>query len=217
MGKTRTLVILALIARAPFASVPSADSRRPPRHVEARNLCHRCAPALTSDQLTLDLYLHHRLALIDYAQPIVGCRARAEDVVQEAYLRLASADDTRAPADPIRQPVGYLYRIVRNLALDCVRHRALEGDPATPEQRDAMPAAIPTPEQQALDRDQIRRLVAALDELPSRTRCAFEMHRLGGQTFPEIACHLGISVGLAHRLVKQALTHCAQRLDESID
>lgn len=172
---------------------------------------------MTSDHFTLDLYLNHRLALIDYAQPIVGCRARAEDVVQEAYLRLAAADDTRAPADPIRQPVGYLYRIVRNLALDWVRHRAIEGDPATPEQRDAMPAPMPTPEQQVLDRDQVRRLIAALEELPPRTRRAFAMHRLDGQTFPEIARHLGISVGLAHRLVKQALTHCAQRLDKSID
>jgi len=172
---------------------------------------------LTSDQFTLDLYLHYRLALIDYAQPIVGCRARAEDVVQEAYLRLANIDDTRAAASPIHQPVGYLYRIVRNLALDWVRHRAIEGDAVTPEQGDATPAAIPTPEQQALDRDQLRRLIAALDELPMRTRTAFEMHRLDGRTFPEIARHLGISVGLSHRLVKQALTHCADRLDESIN
>jgi RNA polymerase sigma-70 factor (ECF subfamily) len=172
---------------------------------------------LTSDQFTVELYLRHRVALIDYAQPIVGCRARAEDVVQEAYLRLARIDDTRAVANPIHQPVGYLYRIVRNLALDWVRHRAIEGDAATLEQRDATPAAIPTPEQQTLDRDQLRRLIAALDELPMRTRAAFEMHRLDGRTFPEIARHLGVSVGLAHRLVKLALTHCANRLDESVN
>jgi RNA polymerase sigma-70 factor (ECF subfamily) len=40
------------------------------------------------------------------------------------------------------------------------------------------------------------------------------MHRLEGRTFPEIARHLDVSVGFAHRLVKQALTHCANRLDE---
>ncbi len=177
-------------------------------------------PALTYDQPTLDLYLAHRGALIDYAQPIVGCRSRAEDVVQEAYLRFAQADQQRADRDraapeQIRHPAGYLYRIVRNLALDWVRHRALEGDAPAPDQLDNLPAAAPTPEQTVLDRDQVRRLMVALEELPPRTRLAFEMHRLEGRTFPEIARHLDVSVGFAHRLVKQALTHCANRLDES--
>ena len=169
---------------------------------------------MTYDQLTLDLYLAHRGALIDYAQPIVGCRSRAEDVVQEAYLRFTQADQGRAAPEQIRHPAGYLYRIVRNLALDWARHRALEGDAPAPDQLDRLPAAMPTPEQTALDRDQLRRLMAALGELPARTRLAFEMHRLEGRTFPEIARHLDVSVGFAHRLVKQALTHCADRLEE---
>ncbi|HWA48785.1 MAG TPA: sigma-70 family RNA polymerase sigma factor [Dongiaceae bacterium] len=174
---------------------------------------------LTYDQPTLDLYLAHRGALIDYAQPIVGCRARAEDVVQEAYLRFAQvnqerADRQRAAPEQIRHPAGYLYRIVRNLALDWARHRALEGEAPAPEQLDHLPAAAPTPEQAVVDRDQVRRLLVALQELPARTRLAFEMHRLEGRTFPEIARHLDVSVGFAHRLVKQALTHCANRLDE---
>lgn len=177
---------------------------------------------MTYDQPTLDLYLAHRGALIDYAQPIVGCRSRAEDVVQEAYLRFAQVNQgwadqgraDRAVAEPIRHPAGYLYRIVRNLALDWARHRILEGEAPAPEQLDHLPAAAPTPEQAVVDRDQMRRLMAALDELPARTRQAFEMHRLEGLTFSEIARHLNVSVGFAHRLVKQALTHCANRLEE---
>ena len=167
---------------------------------------------MTYDSLRLDLFLAHRSALIDYAQPIVGCRARAEDVVQEAYLRFAAATDRqRAADDRILQPVGYLYRIVRNLAVDWARHLAQEDRPpsAVIEQ---VASAAPSPEQAALDRDQLRIVVAALAELPPRTRLAFELHRLQGETFPAIARQLGISVGLAHRLVKDALTHCAERL-----
>lgn len=70
----------------------------------------------------LQLYLSHRAALLDYAAPIVGCRARAEDVVQEAWLRFSRQDDS---AD-IRHPASYLYRIVRNLALDQTRRNATE-------------------------------------------------------------------------------------------
>ena len=150
--------------------------------------------------IRLDLFLAHRSALIDYAHPIVGCRTRAEDVVQEAYLRFAAATDhQRAADDRILQPVGYLYRIVRNLAVDWARHLAQEDRPpsAVIEQ---VASAAPSPEQAALDRDQLRIVVAALAELPPRTRLAFELHRLQGETFPAIARRLGISVGLAHLL-----------------
>jgi RNA polymerase sigma-70 factor (ECF subfamily) len=165
---------------------------------------------VTYDSLRLDLFLAHRSALIDYAQPIVGCRARAEDVVQEAYLRFAAATD-RAD-DGILQPVGYLYRIVRNLAVDWARHLAQEDRPP-PSVLEQVACAAPSPEQATVDRDRLRIVIAALAELPPRTRQAFELHRLHGATFPEVARQLGISVGLAHRLVKDALTHCASRLD----
>jgi RNA polymerase sigma-70 factor (ECF subfamily) len=164
---------------------------------------------VTYDSVRLDLFLAHRTALIDYAHPIVGCRSRAEDVVQEAYLRFATAGE-RGDA-PILQPVGYLYRIVRNLAVDWVRHLAQEDRPP-PAVMEQVASAAPSPEQAAVDRDQLRTAIAALEELPPRTRLAFELHRLQGATFPDIARQLGISVGLAHRLVKDALTHCAERL-----
>jgi RNA polymerase sigma factor (sigma-70 family) len=166
---------------------------------------------VTYDSLRLDLFLAHRSALIDYAQPIVGCRARAEDVVQEAYLRFAAATDREPADDRILQPVGYLYRIVRNLAVDWARHLAQEDRPP-PAVMEKVASAAPSPERAALDRDQLRIVVTALAELPPRTRLAFELHRLQGETFHAVARRLGISVGLAHRLVKDALTHCAERL-----
>ncbi len=95
----------------------------------------------------LQLYLSHRAALIEYAMPIVGDRMRAEDVVQEAFLRFAPARP--APADPARnQPLGYLYRIVRNLALDLTRRRLTEQRHQL-EEPDwwMMPAAPRTPEE----------------------------------------------------------------------
>lgn len=167
---------------------------------------------MTYDSARLDLFLAHRTALIDYAQPIVGCRARAEDVVQEAYLRFVAATD--CGDDRILQPVGYLYRIVRNLAVDWERHLAQEDRPPSA-LIERVACTAPSPEQAAVDRDQLRIVIAALEELPPRTRQAFELHRLQGATFPVIAKRLGISVGLAHRLVKDALTHCADRLGGS--
>ncbi|MGV6875258.1 sigma-70 family RNA polymerase sigma factor [Pseudochelatococcus sp. B33] len=155
----------------------------------------------------LALYRTHRPALISYAASIVGCRARAEDVVQEAYLRFMQV----APNEKVLQPVAYLHRIVRNLAVDWRRRLDAEtrGQEERPEQ---IVDSTPTPESEVLYRDELNLLVAALGELPEATRRAFVMHRLDGMTLQVVAEELGISVAGAHRLVQNALVHCARRL-----
>jgi RNA polymerase sigma-70 factor (ECF subfamily) len=159
----------------------------------------------------LALYVAHRDELVNYASRILDDRAHAEDVVQEAYLRFDAAADTRLLAEPLR----YLYRIVRNLALDT--RRSLNRDRARLAADGASAVAQvsedrPSPEAAAAARDELRVINEALAELPERTRIALEMHRFGDCTFKEIAARLGISVGLAHSLVVQGLEHCRERL-----
>jgi len=114
------------------------------------------------------------------------------------------------------EPLGYLFRIVRNLALDGRRRFALESRLLAAAESEAAsfvsPAAEPTPETVALDREELRLLRAALAELPRRTRIAVEMNRLGGCTLREIADFLGISQPLAHKLVMDGIRHCKRRL-----
>jgi len=160
-----------------------------------------------------EVFIQHRAALVNFALPIVGDRARAEDVVQEAFLRFAPSNG--AAAHPIKEPLFYLYRIVRNLAFDGRRSgvretRLLASEPAAV--AIASSTFSPTPERVALYKDELRLLHEALAELPKRTRVAFEMHRLGGCKLREIAEHLEISLPLAHRLVADGLDHCRTRL-----
>lgn len=173
---------------------------------------------MSPDPRSIEVYLEYRAALIDYAAPIVGCRARAEDVVQDAFLRYSAREAPPASADmvtwqPIAHPVSYLYRIVRNLALDWVRRSATLGDTADDAVLARLPAPTATPEQTALDRDRLRLLAEALAELPERTRIAFDMHRIEGCSLQEVADRLGVSVVRAHQLVKDALRHAALRLE----
>ncbi|MEN2975618.1 sigma-70 family RNA polymerase sigma factor [Tistrella bauzanensis] len=150
----------------------------------------------------LRIFLDHRAMLVDYATPIVGDRMRAEDVVQEAYIRFAPGAETGRVA----QPVGYLYRIVRNLALDMTRRRQTEDRNRLRHRPDWLkPADLPAPDQGLLDRDETRRMAAALASLPERERRALELHRLEGQSLQRIADHLEISVTSAHRLVQGAV------------
>jgi RNA polymerase sigma-70 factor (ECF subfamily) len=163
------------------------------------------------DSKTLALYMAHRGALVNYASGIVGDRAHAEDLVQEAWLRFFAAAGRR----PLDEPVGYLYRVVRNLAVDGRRRllregRMVEAGPGL-EQRD-IADAHPSPEAEAVARDELRRLTEALAELPERTRIALEMRRFGGCKLKEIASHLGVSVSVAHDIVAAGIAHCRRRV-----
>lgn len=167
---------------------------------------------MAGDPAILAVYSAHRGELVNYASAILGGdRAQAEDVVQEAYLRFSAAAGERS----LGEPLAYLYRIVRNLSLDVHRRLGRERTVQVPDaEHHAAGIADPlaSPEAHAVGRQEVRLMEAALAELPERTRIALEMHRFGGLSFKAIAGELGISVGLAHLLVVQALEHCRQRL-----
>lgn len=160
----------------------------------------------------LEIFLANRAALVEYATPICGCRNRAEDVVQDAYLRFTG--DTRSRA---RGPsAAYLHRIVRNLALDLYRRTTMES-----RHRDAnavtwlVPDALPDPEQQATLGNELEVVERALGELPASVRTAVRMHRLGGHTLEEIAVTLHVSPPTVHRMIRDAMVAIARRLTEA--
>ena len=165
----------------------------------------------------LSLYLSHRSELVNYASGIVGDRDQAEDVVQEAWLRFSAVAEKERPEKArILQPAGYLFRIVRNLAIDLSRKLISEGPhPAGDLAQEDLPADMAGPEQEVVGRDQLQLVVAALEELPERTRRAFDLHRFGDKTFAEIGTILGISQGRAHALVQEAVAHCTAALMRS--
>lgn len=165
---------------------------------------------MSSADQTLALYLKHRGSLVNYANGIVRDRAGAEDVVQEAYLRFSSAG---SDARPIASPVSYLYRIVRNLALDWVNRTSETVSTGQSPGLEQVPQGGPTAEDVLYYREELRRLADALAELPERTRVAFTLYRLEGCTLQQVGDRLGVSVVRAHQLVKDAVLHAARRID----
>ncbi|WP_421999592.1 sigma-70 family RNA polymerase sigma factor [Reyranella sp.] len=164
---------------------------------------------------TTSLFIEHRRSLVDYAAGILGSRAQAEDVVQEAYIRFSAANGrvSAEQSPPIVNPLAYLYAIVRNLALTWARRSTVETvvSPASEEIASAV-SDTPSIETVLVHRDELRTLAAALVELPERTRMAFNMHRLEGRPLREVADRLGISITRAQQLVKAAMVHGARRL-----
>jgi RNA polymerase sigma factor (sigma-70 family) len=159
-----------------------------------------------------DLFIHHRGALIRFATPIVGCPIRAEDVVQEAFLRYAPIADRPS----LREPINYLYRIVRNLSIDMTKAGRFGNLPIADNNNNDLELIQDQtldPEQVAITRDELRVILGVLAELPERTQRIFVYHRIEGRTLQSIASELGLSVGRVHQLFNLALKKIADRLE----
>ncbi|HHL20173.1 MAG TPA: RNA polymerase sigma factor [Aliiroseovarius sp.] len=141
-----------------------------------------------------------------------GDRAEAEDVAQEAMLRLwKQAPDWRQGEAKV---TTWLYRVVSNLCTDRLRRRRSVDIDAIPEPEDG---AAPVTER-LIAEDRARALIGALAALPERQRQAVTLRHIEGLANPEIAEILGISVEAVESLTargKRALaTALAPRREE---
>lgn len=124
----------------------------------------------------------HHAQMLGLAFRTLGERARAEDAVQEAFLKLWTQAER---FDPSRGTVrGWMSRILVNLCLD--QRRSLRV--VTPlDEADAIADGGMTPEQAAQQADGSRRLHDALDGLPARQRAALALFHLEGYSMAETA------------------------------
>jgi RNA polymerase sigma factor (sigma-70 family) len=159
---------------------------------------------------SLTVYIEHRDELLNYAYRYLQDRAIAEDVVQEAWLRLSARSDH---GEEIRNTLSYLYTIVRNLALDWVRRgpREVAQAPDSPLWTE-LPSEAPSAERIVVQRDEIRALMEAVAELSPRVQLAFRLYKLEERPLQEVATEIGVSLSRAHQMVCEALLHGTQRL-----
>jgi RNA polymerase sigma-70 factor (ECF subfamily) len=142
----------------------------------------------------------HAAALVLYARQ--WCAA-PEDVVQEAFVKLSAV---RPPPD---NAVAWLYRVVRNAALDAarseLRRRRHEAEAAG-----RRPAWFVPVYGADLDADAV---ASALDHLPGDQRETVVAHLWGSLTFDQIGELSGVSSSTAHRRYVAALTTLRERLN----
>ncbi|EEW25661.1 RNA polymerase, sigma-24 subunit, ECF subfamily [Rhodobacter ferrooxidans] len=125
------------------------------------------------------------------ARLLSGDRAEAEDMAQEAMLRLWKvAPDWRQGEARVST---WLYRVVTNLCTDRLRARQRRGTSAlddAPEVADAAPAAVLG----LIEAQRLSALETALAALPDRQRQAVVLRHIEGLTNPEIAEVMDIGV-----------------------
>jgi RNA polymerase sigma-70 factor (ECF subfamily) len=149
----------------------------------------------------VDDWQRHRPYLVNLAYQMLGDIGDAEDVTQEAFLRLARAD--YALIEDIR---GWLTVVAGRLSLDLVRSARHRRE--TPTEAMALEASL-TPAVDPADRvtldDQVSgALMQVLQRLSPAERVALVLHDVFKVPFDEVAETVGRPVGTCRQLARRA-------------
>jgi RNA polymerase sigma-70 factor (ECF subfamily) len=159
----------------------------------------------------------HRPYLVNLGYQMLGDVGEAEDVAQEAFLRLAGADVGR-----IEDVRAWLTVVAGRLCLDQKRsarmryeHADASGVLDVARSRELEPADRVT-----LDDEVRSALLEVLRRLSPGERVAFVLHDIFGQPFDEIAETVGRPVGTCRQLARRArakISDASPRLSEVSD
>ena len=120
------------------------------------------------------IYDRHAPSLFRHAVALTRRTADAEDLVQAAFVKLATAG---ALVLGVRRPAGYLHRMLHATWIDIVRRRELASEEAV--EADVVQAAT-------VDPDEMIALRRALERLPEAQREVVVLHVFDGFSFREI-------------------------------
>jgi RNA polymerase sigma-70 factor (ECF subfamily) len=153
------------------------------------------------------IFRAHYPPLVGVAEGMLRSRAVAEEVVQDVMLELWRRREGLPVEESLR---AYLFRATRNRALNSLRHSRVErrGEPHA-----AGPTAEPARAPATLVEEEIdTALREAVGSLPERCRDVFELSRVHGLRYAEIASTLGISVKTVEAQMGKALRILRERL-----
>lgn len=174
---------------------PEAEALPPASVLEGSEPAEGAKPTLR------EVFLAEETPLLRYAHGLVGQRETAEDLVQEVFLRL------HTHWNEVGNPRAWLFRAVRNLALNHIRdHRREVPMETTAEQESS--AADPG---RALCRDEaLGTLQLLLAGLRDEERSLIGLKYHDGLKYEQISEHTGLSVGNVgyklHHLLKGLAT-----------
>jgi len=152
------------------------------------------------------LMVRHAPRILALATRLLNDRNEAEDVTQEAMLRLWKIAPEWRRGDA--KPSTWIYRIASNLCTDRLRKRRSVGMNEAPELADETPIA----EEILMQVDRKKALMLAVNQLPERQRLAINLRHLQELSNPEVAEILETSVEAVESLLGRARRALAKEL-----
>jgi RNA polymerase sigma factor (sigma-70 family) len=160
-----------------------------------------------------ELFAALEAPLLSYGLRLTGELGLAEDVVQEAFMKLHSQ------FKEVREPRRWLYRTVHNLALNQRRsaakivslHQASENEnESSPVADTADPA--PLPDEQIIRMEGIGQVRLSLETLDERSRELIRLKFTDELSYKDIGARMGISTGNVGYLLHHALKNIGDEL-----
>lgn len=130
------------------------------------------------------LFERHYPSLVRFLHARLGDRDLAEDLAQETFVRLLER--------PPREPEGWLYVVAANLARDAARGELRRSRHLEVLTGESAEEAMPSPEHQALQAEDVARVRTALAALSERDRTLLVLSG-DGLSYREIAGALGVA------------------------
>jgi RNA polymerase sigma factor (sigma-70 family) len=136
-------------------------------------------------------------------------QSEIEDLLQEVYARVFEAARRELPD----APKPFVFTTARNLLINRVRQQQIVAIESVAD-LETLGLAIdePGPDRNAIARDELRRLQAALDRLPPRCRQAIVLKRIEGLSRREIAQRMGIGEGTVKDYLAEAVSALSDML-----
>ncbi len=157
-----------------------------------------------------EIVRRHQRTAWRIAHRFLGDPTEAEDIAQEAFLRILAAAPRYKPSATFST---YLYRVIARLCIDHARKKRPVFTTTLPETLDSSPDPAATLARK--DRDALVRM--ALDALPSRQRMVVILKYYEGLRYGEIAQAMETTVKAVERLLDRARTALQSRLSHIKD
>lgn len=149
-------------------------------------------------------------SLVRYLSVRLRSLRDAEEVAQEAYVRLLKLDEP----DTISHLQAYLFKIASNIAIDRMRrqnrrphHLPLDGI------RDGVPAPASRVDRIVDAQQQISLIRDIVAELPPKCRKAFLLYKFESWSYREIAETMNLTESMIRKYVLRAIVYCRSRFD----
>ncbi|AYD04551.1 sigma-70 family RNA polymerase sigma factor [Neorhizobium sp. NCHU2750] len=159
------------------------------------------------DDELVGVFLDNESSLKRYLKKVSGSHNDADDMYQEAWIRLSRNRQAAAAT-----PVPYLVRIVRNLGIDYSRAKRTKLTREDIAASLSIPDDRPDPYRQLEDRNQLSRLMDIIEDLPERQRGLLLAARLEQRSHAALAKEFDISVRTVELEIRRALDYCTDRL-----
>ncbi len=147
--------------------------------------------------------------LLRYALKLTGDQETAQDITQEAFLRLHRHFDT------IRSPRSWLFRIAHNLAMTHLRKGQRIIPLSREDEEDDVPSSDPTPDSLIERMEAIGRTRLLIQSLDERSRELVRLKFEEGLSYKEMAEKMGLSVGNVGFILHQTLKKLGAELQST--